>query len=166
MRKGLSGGDRALIQKRQADFVRNGNAKQIMSLSKENTTTLWNSVQNSKFAEKEKCQKSRYPNLCPIQRAQPIQISLFPAEREWAGEGWIPSTPLSTAASPGHGLPFAPMTSETLRRRYRNKRHRLLCGRPLTHLAHSRSAPFLEGWPCLLALPSSTKPRRRRRAGP
>ena len=34
---------------RQADFVRNGNAKQIMSLSKENTTALWNAVLDSKF---------------------------------------------------------------------------------------------------------------------
>lgn len=33
----------------QADFVRNGNAKQIMSLSKEHTTALWNAVQDSKF---------------------------------------------------------------------------------------------------------------------
>jgi hypothetical protein len=32
---------------RQADFVRNGNAKQVMSMSKEDTTTLWNSVQDS-----------------------------------------------------------------------------------------------------------------------
>lgn len=34
----------------QADFVRNGTAKGIMSMSKENTTQLWNSVQDSKEA--------------------------------------------------------------------------------------------------------------------
>lgn len=33
----------------QADFVRNGNAKQIMSLSKDHTTALWNAVQDSKY---------------------------------------------------------------------------------------------------------------------
>jgi autophagy-related protein 5 len=33
---------------KEADFVRNGNAKQIMSLSKEHSTALWNSVQDSK----------------------------------------------------------------------------------------------------------------------
>ena len=31
----------------QADFVRNGNAHQIMSLSKDNTTAFWNAVQDS-----------------------------------------------------------------------------------------------------------------------
>lgn len=33
---------------KEADFVRNGNAKQIMSLSKEHSTALWNAVQDSK----------------------------------------------------------------------------------------------------------------------
>lgn len=32
---------------RQADFIRNGTAKGIMSMSKENSTQLWNSVQDS-----------------------------------------------------------------------------------------------------------------------
>lgn len=32
---------------KEADFVRNGNAKQIMSLSKEHSTALWNAVQDS-----------------------------------------------------------------------------------------------------------------------
>lgn len=33
----------------QADFIRNGTAKGIMSMSKENSTQLWNSVQDSVF---------------------------------------------------------------------------------------------------------------------
>lgn len=33
----------------QADFVRNGNAKQIMSMSKDHTTALWNAVQDSEL---------------------------------------------------------------------------------------------------------------------
>ncbi len=33
---------------KEADFVRNGNAKQIMSLSKEHSTAIWNAVQDSK----------------------------------------------------------------------------------------------------------------------
>lgn len=33
----------------QADFVRNGNSKQIMSLSKEHTTALWDAVQDSEY---------------------------------------------------------------------------------------------------------------------
>lgn len=32
---------------KEADFVRNGNAKQIMSLSKEHSTALWNAVRDS-----------------------------------------------------------------------------------------------------------------------
>ncbi|KAK3328521.1 autophagy protein Apg5-domain-containing protein [Cercophora scortea] len=35
---------------KEADFVRNGNAKQIMSLSKDNTTALWNAVQDNDYA--------------------------------------------------------------------------------------------------------------------
>lgn len=31
----------------KADFIRNGNAKRIMGLSKEHTTALWNAVQDS-----------------------------------------------------------------------------------------------------------------------
>jgi autophagy-related protein 5 len=35
---------------KEADFVRNGNAKQIMSLSKDHSTALWNAVQDSQLA--------------------------------------------------------------------------------------------------------------------
>jgi autophagy-related protein 5 len=34
---------------KEADFVRNGNANRIMSLSKENSTALWNAVKDSKW---------------------------------------------------------------------------------------------------------------------
>lgn len=34
---------------KEADFVRNGNAKQIMGLSKDDSTALWNSVQDSSY---------------------------------------------------------------------------------------------------------------------
>ncbi|KAI0406477.1 autophagy protein Apg5-domain-containing protein [Xylaria palmicola] len=43
-------GDTFLNSAKEADFVRNGNAKQIMSLSKENTTALWNAVQDNDYA--------------------------------------------------------------------------------------------------------------------
>ncbi|KAI2640075.1 autophagy protein Apg5-domain-containing protein [Xylaria nigripes] len=42
-------GDTFLNSAKEADFVRNGNAKQIMSLSKENTTALWNAVQDNDY---------------------------------------------------------------------------------------------------------------------
>ncbi|KAI1501912.1 autophagy protein Apg5-domain-containing protein [Biscogniauxia marginata] len=43
-------GDTFLNSAKEADFVRNGNAQQIMSLSKENTTALWNAVQDNDYA--------------------------------------------------------------------------------------------------------------------
>jgi hypothetical protein len=46
---------------KEADFVRNGNAKQIMSLSKEHSTALWNSVQDSKCAGQPASQPSHFP---------------------------------------------------------------------------------------------------------
>ena len=42
-------GDTFMNAAKEADFVRNGNAKQIMSLSKENTTALWNAVQDGTY---------------------------------------------------------------------------------------------------------------------
>lgn len=54
----------------QADFVRNGNAQQIMSLSKENTTALWNAVQDS----------TACPSLlpCPALPSPPLQLFFSP----------------------------------------------------------------------------------------
>ncbi|KAI0472680.1 autophagy protein Apg5-domain-containing protein [Xylariaceae sp. FL0804] len=43
-------GDTFLNSAKEADFVRNGNAHGIMSLSKENTTALWNAVQDNDYA--------------------------------------------------------------------------------------------------------------------
>ncbi|KAL2023111.1 hypothetical protein VTK56DRAFT_3717 [Thermocarpiscus australiensis] len=40
-------GDTFTNSAKEADFVRNGNAKQIMSLSKEHSTALWNAVQDN-----------------------------------------------------------------------------------------------------------------------
>ncbi|KAL9633589.1 MAG: hypothetical protein Q9164_004609 [Protoblastenia rupestris] len=40
---------------KEADFLRNGTAKGIMSLSKEDSTTLWNAVQERKIASCAKC---------------------------------------------------------------------------------------------------------------
>lgn len=42
-------GDTFLNGAKEADFVRNSNAQQIMSLSKADTTALWNAVQDSKY---------------------------------------------------------------------------------------------------------------------
>jgi len=39
-------GDTFMNSAKEADYIRNNNAKQIMSLSKENTNALWNAVQD------------------------------------------------------------------------------------------------------------------------
>ncbi|KXJ91125.1 autophagy protein Apg5-domain-containing protein [Microdochium bolleyi] len=41
--------DTFLNSAKEADFVRNGNAQRIMSLSKEHTTALWNAVQDNDY---------------------------------------------------------------------------------------------------------------------
>lgn len=43
-------GDTFMNSAKEADFIRNGNAKQIMSLSKDNTTALWNAVQDNDYS--------------------------------------------------------------------------------------------------------------------
>ncbi|KAI1467841.1 autophagy protein Apg5-domain-containing protein [Daldinia caldariorum] len=42
-------GDTFLNSAKEADFIRNGNAHQIMSLSKDHTTTLWNAVKDNDY---------------------------------------------------------------------------------------------------------------------
>jgi autophagy-related protein 5 len=60
-------GDTFLNGAKEADFVRNNNAQQIMSLSKADTTALWNAVQDSK----------------------PISVFYFGLQADW------PCTPMS-----------------------------------------------------------------------
>lgn len=48
---------------KQADFIRNGNAKQIMSLSKDHTTELWNAVQDSELVL---CEQTEDPWLSSL----------------------------------------------------------------------------------------------------
>ncbi|KAK6841348.1 hypothetical protein PG990_006644 [Apiospora arundinis] len=50
-------GDTFLNSAKEADFVRNNNAKQIMSLSKESTTALWNAVQDNDYTAFNKVNK-------------------------------------------------------------------------------------------------------------
>ncbi|CAN8105784.1 unnamed protein product [Discula destructiva] len=66
-------GDTYLNCVKEADFVRNGNAKQIMSLSKENTTALWNSVQNNDYASFAKINSQLLNPSTPLKHV-PIRI--------------------------------------------------------------------------------------------
>jgi autophagy-related protein 5 len=51
---------------KEADFVRNGNAKQIMSLSKEHSTALWNAVQDSKWPSSRFHPREPRLNILPL----------------------------------------------------------------------------------------------------
>ncbi|KAI1104509.1 autophagy protein Apg5-domain-containing protein [Jackrogersella minutella] len=66
-------GDTFLNSAKEADFVRNGNAHQIMSLSKDHTTALWNAVQDNDYASFAKV-NSRLLNTSRGLRNVPIRV--------------------------------------------------------------------------------------------
>lgn len=78
-------GDTFLNSAKEADFVRNGNAHQIMSLSKEHTTALWNAVQDNDYAAFAKV-NSRLLNTSRELRNVPIRIYI-PQSSEDAAAG-------------------------------------------------------------------------------
>ncbi|KAI1381025.1 autophagy protein Apg5-domain-containing protein [Hypoxylon crocopeplum] len=65
--------DTFLNSAKEADFVRNGNAHQIMSLSKDHTTALWNAVQDNDYASFNKV-NSRLLNTSRELRNVPIRV--------------------------------------------------------------------------------------------
>ncbi|VUC37460.1 unnamed protein product [Clonostachys rosea] len=67
----------------QADFIRNGNANQIMKMSKDHTTQLWNSVVDNDYATFNRI-NSRLLNAPTALRNVPVRI-------------YIPSSPMSSA---------------------------------------------------------------------
>ncbi|KAK3325157.1 autophagy protein Apg5-domain-containing protein [Apodospora peruviana] len=82
-------GDTFMNSAKEADFVRNGNAKQIMSLSKEHTTALWNAVQDNDYAAFTKINTHLLLNAPTPLKNVPLRI-------------YIPSTPPDAAdAVPG-----------------------------------------------------------------
>ncbi|KAL2129213.1 hypothetical protein VTI74DRAFT_8077 [Chaetomium olivicolor] len=68
---------------KEADFVRNGNAKQIMSLSKADSTALWNAVQDNDYASFNKINARLLNTPTPL-KSVPIRI-------------YIPSSPNDTS---------------------------------------------------------------------
>ncbi|KAK4149960.1 autophagy protein Apg5-domain-containing protein [Chaetomidium leptoderma] len=69
---------------KEADFVRNGNAKQIMSLSKEHSTALWDSVQDNDYASFAKINNRLLNTPTPLKNV-PIRL-------------YIPSSPDDTTS--------------------------------------------------------------------
>ncbi|CAH0015988.1 unnamed protein product [Clonostachys rhizophaga] len=70
----------------QADFIRNGNANQIMKMSKDHTTQLWNSVVDNDYATFSRI-NSRLLNAPTALRNVPVRI-------------YIPSSPMSSSSAP------------------------------------------------------------------
>ncbi|KAI1178101.1 autophagy protein Apg5-domain-containing protein [Nemania sp. FL0916] len=78
-------GDTFLNSAKEADFVRNGNAQQIMSLSKENTTALWNAVQDNDYASFHKV-NSRLLNTSRELRNVPLRIYIPTSPSDVTGD--------------------------------------------------------------------------------
>ncbi|KAI3326128.1 autophagy protein Apg5-domain-containing protein [Xylariaceae sp. AK1471] len=79
-------GDTFLNSAKEADFVRNGNAQQIMSLSKENTTALWNAVQDNDYVSFNKV-NSRLLNTSRELKNIPIRVYIPTSTSDVAGTG-------------------------------------------------------------------------------
>ncbi|OAQ74756.1 ATG5 protein [Purpureocillium lilacinum] len=75
------------VKEVRADFIRNGNANQIMKMSKEHTTQLWNAVIDNDFASFSKV-NARLLNAPTALKNVPLRI-------------YIPSAKPSTAAAEG-----------------------------------------------------------------
>ncbi|POR33058.1 Autophagy protein 5 [Tolypocladium paradoxum] len=84
-------GDTFLNCVKEADFVRNGNANQIMKMSKEHTTQLWNAVVDNDYASFTKV-NTRLLNTPTALKHVPVRI-------------YIPSTPPSAAPAAGTPVP-------------------------------------------------------------
>ncbi|KAL8992301.1 MAG: hypothetical protein Q9169_007206 [Polycauliona sp. 2 TL-2023] len=91
---------------KEADFLRNGTAKGIMSLSKDDSTQLWNAVQQHERPIYDPIfQKLLYAQGAPL-RHIPLKV-------------YLPSSPSASGPSPGHLrviqsliVPFLPGTKE------------------------------------------------------
>ncbi|KAK4179312.1 putative autophagy protein 5 [Triangularia setosa] len=74
---------------KEADFVRNGNAKQIMGLSKDDSTALWNSVQDNDYVPFSRINNRLLNTPTPLKNV-PIRI-------------YIPSSPSRSSGGGGGG---------------------------------------------------------------
>ncbi|KAI1851103.1 hypothetical protein JX265_002851 [Neoarthrinium moseri] len=159
-------GDTFLNSAKEADFVRNGNAQQIMSLSKENTTALWNAVRDNDYPAFNRV-NSRLLNTSRQLRNVPIRV-------------YIPQSPEGINAANGAGSfkvvqslvqprlgERAPQTlgaalRDLLPKLFPSSRDPVLAN-VLLHGAHvpfgapleelMRDAAYPDGWICLVVVP-------------
>jgi hypothetical protein len=72
--KGMVMNDAFINSVKEADFLRNGTAKGIMSLSKEDSSGLWKAVENGKF-----CTPQNYLEYMKLTKSFCSGPSIFPA---------------------------------------------------------------------------------------
>ncbi|KAI8629931.1 autophagy protein Apg5-domain-containing protein [Xylariaceae sp. FL1651] len=160
-------GDTFLNSAKEADFVRNGNAQQIMSLSKENTTALWNAVQDNDYTSFNKV-NSRLLNTSRGLKNVPIRVYIPTSPNDIAG-GNSPAgafkvvqslvqprindrTPQTVGAALRNLLPqLFPSSRDPVLAAAILHGSRVPFGAPLEELM--REAAYPDGWLCLVVVP-------------
>ncbi|RYO91690.1 hypothetical protein DL764_008251 [Monosporascus ibericus] len=158
-------GDTFLNSAKEADFVRNGNAQQIMSLSKENTTALWNAVQDNDYTAFSKV-NTRLLNTSRELKNVPIRVYI-PQSPEHAAGGQAGSFKVVQSLVQPRVNDRKPQTlggalSGLLPRLFPSSRDPVLAdvvmhgarvpfGAPLEELM--REAAYPDGWLCLVVVP-------------
>ncbi|RYP64924.1 hypothetical protein DL771_008556 [Monosporascus sp. 5C6A] len=158
-------GDTFLNSAKEADFVRNGNAQQIMSLSKENTTALWNAVQDNDYVAFSKV-NARLLNTSRELKNVPIRVYI-PQSPERAADGQAGSfkvvqslvqprvndrTPQVLGGALRGLLPrLFPSSRDPVLADVVMHGARVPFGAPLEELM--REAAYPDGWLCLVVVP-------------
>ncbi|KAI0896546.1 autophagy protein Apg5-domain-containing protein [Annulohypoxylon nitens] len=149
-----------------ADFVRNGNAHQIMSLSKDHTTALWNAVQDNDYASFAKV-NSRLLNTSRELRNVPIRVYIpqssdGPASGEQAGSFKVVQSLVQPRVSERSPQTLGAALRTLLPRLFPSSRDPVLANvilhgasvpfrAPLEELM--REAAYPDGWLCLVVKP-------------
>ncbi|KAI1091030.1 autophagy protein Apg5-domain-containing protein [Rostrohypoxylon terebratum] len=159
-------GDTFLNSAKEADFVRNGNAHQIMSLSKDHTTALWNAVQDNDYASFAKV-NSRLLNTSRELRNVPIRVYIpqssdNPASGEQAGSFKVVQSLVQPRVSERSPQSLGAALRTLLPRLFPSSRDPVLADvilhgasvpfrAPLEELM--REAAYPDGWLCLVVKP-------------
>ncbi|KAI1266331.1 autophagy protein Apg5-domain-containing protein [Xylariaceae sp. FL1019] len=159
-------GDTFLNSAKEADFVRNGNAQQIMSLSKENTTALWNAVQDNDYSSYNKV-NSRLLNTSRELKNVPIRVYIphssdNTAAATQAGSFKVMQSLIQPCARGRSPQTLGAALRGILPRLFPSSRDPVLAGVVL-HGAHvpfgapleelMREAAYPDGWLCLVVVP-------------
>ncbi|KAK7969065.1 hypothetical protein PG996_002495 [Apiospora saccharicola] len=161
-------GDTFLNSAKEADFVRNGNAQQIMSLSKENTTALWNSVKDNDYTAFNKV-NTRLLNASRGLKNVPIRLyipqspdSTIPENNTGAGSFKVVQSLVSPRANERAPQTLGVALRTLLPKLFPSSRDPVLAN-VILHGAHvpftalleelMREAAYPDGWLCFVVMP-------------